>query len=399
MVDPEPGSTRRGSGRASIARSIGPAVLVVILVLSIGSAAVPRTATGVHASRPPATPVATPWVAPVLTRTMSVPATIDATGSSDASGPLSSWLKTVPDGTAVAFKVDGTYRFDRALRVSDRHDLTFDGRGATVRIDGCDVEDSAFLLDGTPSTGIVIRDFAIAGDNLAAGTAAAFEAGCESQMGVAIYGARDVEVDHVTITGIHADCVYVDAGGDPRGTGTWAEGVNFHDSTCQLNGRMGVAITAGRHVTVQRVAFEAIAISVLDLEPYVSDGGAIDVRFVDNAINGFAASPTYTGWLVETGAYGMTTTTIQDVTIAGNQITLGGTHSRNTPNPAGLTVKARTVRSSNVVIVDNVSAAAGSGPTIYLEHVDGATVAGNTQPLTSGTLVWTSDSVGNDLVD
>jgi hypothetical protein len=29
---------------------------------------------------------------------------------------------------------------------------------------------------------------------------------------------------------------------------------------------------------------------------------------------------------------------------------------------------------------------------MYFEHVDGVTVSGNSQPLTSGSLVWTSDS-------
>jgi Right handed beta helix region len=399
MEDPGAGDRRHPSGKSRLGGATWRASLVVILVLSVASAAVPRTSTTGHRPRPAATPMPTPWVAPVSTRTASVPPSIDSTGSSDASRPISAWLRTIPDGTVVTFKSEGTYRFDQAVQISGRRDLTLDGMGATVRIDGCKVEDSAFVIDGEANAGIVIRNFTIIGDNAAAGTTAAFEAGCESQMGVAIYGGQGIEVDHLTISRVHADCIYIDASGDPRGTGVWADSIYFHDSTCRLNGRMGVAITAAEHVTIQRVAFEDVAISVLDLEPYVADGGAMDIRFVDNVVQGYAASPTYSGWLVETGAYGMTTTTIQHVTVARNQIAKGATESVNSPNPAGLTIKMRTVRSGDVVIVDNVSTAVGQGPTIYLEHVDGATVSGNTQPLTSGILVWASDSIGSDATD
>jgi hypothetical protein len=331
---------------------------------------------------------------PVTGSTVNVPASIDATGASDASAALATFIRSVPDGTTIAFKAGGTYKLASAMHLTDRHDLVFEGNGATLRMAGCNVEDSAFLLDGTPSTHIVIRDFTMIGDNSAAGTTGAFVAGCESQMGVAIYGARDIEVTGVTISNVHAECVYIDAGGNPRGTGAWADGISFHDSTCRLNGRMGVAVIAASHVTVSRVTFERLAISVLDIEPTQAAGGATYVALTDNTINGYGSSPTYTPWLVEGSAYGMTTTIVHDVTIARNHVTSGPVKSANTFTTAGITIKARTSRWANFSVTDNVSSVAGSGATMFFEHVDGVTVSGNTQPLTSGSLVWTGDSTG-----
>ncbi|MBA3235158.1 MAG: hypothetical protein H0T59_04065 [Chloroflexi bacterium] len=331
---------------------------------------------------------------PVTTGTVNVPSSIDATGASDASAPLATFLRSVPNGSTIAFRAGGTYRLDTAIHLKDRHNLVFEGNGATLRMAGCRVEDSAFLLDGTPSTRIVIRDFTMIGDNSAAGTTGAYVGGCESQMGVAIYGARDIEITNVTISSVHAECVYLDSGGNPRGVGPWADGISFHDSICRLNGRMGVAIAGASHVTISRVTFDRIAFSVLDIEPYMANGGATYVAFTDNIINGYGASPTYTPWVFEGSAYGMTTTIVSDISIARNKINIGPTKSINTGTTAGLTIKARISRWKNISVVDNVSTVSGAGPTMYFEHADGITVSGNIQALTSGSLVWTSDTTG-----
>ena len=116
------------------------------------------------------------------------------------------------------------------------------------------------------------------------------------------------------------------------------------------------------------------------------------MALTDNIIKGYGNSPQYTAWLFEGSAYGMTTTTVHDVTIARNQITAGPVTSANTITTAGLTIKARTSRWANFSVTGNSSSVAGSGATMYFEHVDGVTVSGNSQPLTSGSLVWTSDS-------
>lgn len=46
----------------------------------------------------------TPTPAPAR---LSVPASIDATGASDASAALNAWIATVPDGSTIVFKASG----------------------------------------------------------------------------------------------------------------------------------------------------------------------------------------------------------------------------------------------------------------------------------------------------
>jgi hypothetical protein len=367
--------------------------LAAICGLVVVACSTPTTA---PTSAPTPAPTAAPTPAPTAPAadTVTVPGSIDATGGSDVSGALASFIGGLPDGTKIAFKAGGTYKLGKAIHLTNRHDLVFDGNGATLRIAGCGVEDSAFLLDGKPSTGIKIRQFKIIGDNTAAGTTKAFVAGCESQMGVAIYGARDIDISNMTISSVHAECVYIDAGGNPRGAGAWADGITFRDSTCRLNGRMGVAIIAASHVIVTRVTFEQIAISVFDIEPYMADGGATNVSLTDNIIDGYGNSPTYTGWVLEGSAFGMTTTIVHDITLARNRVIGGATKSANTVTTAGLAVKLRTQRWKRITISDNVSTVSGSGPAMYFEHIDGLTVTGNTQQLSSGSLVWKQDVTG-----
>ena len=376
-------------GRRQVRSPRVPGLVLLILFASVlMSAESAPSASGSTPSAPGPTPGH-----PAASGAISVPATIDATGATDVSAALNAFVRGLPDGSTIVFKAGGTYKLGEALHLTDRHNLVFNGNGSTLRMAGCDVEDSAFLLDGIPSTGITISKFTMIGDNSGGGTTSAYIPLCESSMGVAIYGARDIDIANVTISSVHGECVYIDAGGNPRGTTPWSDGITFRDSTCQLNGRMGVAIIAASHVTVTRVIFEKLAISVFDIEPTRSDGGATYVSLTDNVINGYGASPTYTPWVLEGSAYGMTTTIVHDVTLARNRIN-GMTRSANTGTTGGLRVKAQTQGWKNFSILNNVSTVTGSGPTMYFEHVDGLTVSGNSQPLTRGPLVWFDDSSG-----
>jgi hypothetical protein len=379
-----PGAARRGRAvrRAGLA-----AVLLILVAVTIGQS----MASG-FGPAPEAVAATTP-TPPETVREVALPSSIDATGAVDVSDAVNDFLRTVPDGSRIAFRSGGTYALGSAIQLQDRHDLEFQGNGATLRMAGCDVEDSAFLLDGSPSTRIAIRDLTMIGDNRDAGTPSAYVGGCESAMGVAIYGARDVVISNVAISSVHAECVYIDAGGNPRGTTPWAERITFRDSTCKLNGRMGVAIIAARHVTVTRITFDDIAISVFDIEPTRPDGGATFLSLTDNEINDYGLSRLWTPWVLEGSAYDMTTTIVHDVTLARNRVT-GMTRSEHTGASGGLRVKATTERWGRFAIVDNVSTIAGEGPTMYFQHIDGLRVSGNVQPLTKGPLVWFDDTPG-----
>ncbi|HEY5433956.1 MAG TPA: hypothetical protein VIK13_01870, partial [Candidatus Limnocylindrales bacterium] len=81
------------------------------------------TNTYLAGATPTPAPVATPTPAPVVAG-IAVPATIDATGSTDASAALISFVGTVPDGSTIVFKAGGVYRMDSALKFAHRHNLT-----------------------------------------------------------------------------------------------------------------------------------------------------------------------------------------------------------------------------------------------------------------------------------
>jgi hypothetical protein len=383
----------RGLGRAgarvrqrTLAARVGVAVVLAILLTV--------TVAQSMAGEPTVPPIAASTSAPAdAPRTIGVPGAIDATGARDVSDALNAFLDGVPDGSTVAFPRGATYRLGSAIRIQDRHDLDLEGNGATLRVAGCDVEDSAFLIDGPASARLSIRQFTIVGDNEDGGTTKAFTGGCESAMGVAIYGARDVAMSELTISSVHGDCVYIDAGGNPRGTTPWSERITFRDSTCRRNGRMGVAIIAAHDVTVTRTTFDDIAISVFDIEPTRPDGGATSISLTDNLITDYGASSQYTPWVLEGSAYDMTTTVVHDVTLARNRIT-GMTRSEHTGASGGLRVKAMTEGWARFSIIDNVSTVAGDGPTMYFQHLDGLRVEGNVQPLTKGPLVWFDDTTG-----
>ena len=221
----------------------------------------------VVAPTPRPTPAPTPRPTPAPTSapgSHAVPASIDSTGATDASAALISWLASVPDGSTIAFKAGGVYRLNSALKFAHRHNLTFDGNGATLKGAGGTTEASSLFWLGSyggGNTGIVIRDFTLVGNSTSPGV---YKGGKEGAHGILVDGGTDIEIRNVKVSAVWGDCLYV---------GTWAAGVSFHDSTCTSNGRSGVAIIAGRNITVRHVAFRKSGYCTFDIEPNVSNGG------------------------------------------------------------------------------------------------------------------------------
>jgi hypothetical protein len=347
---------------------------VVILAVVAISVAPLGAAPPLDAAEPP------PFEAWADGPTVSIPATIDATGGSDVSDALERFLGRIPDGAVIAFQPGGRYRLGRAIRLESRHRLTFDGQGARLDIAGCEIDDSGFVIDRGTSD-VIIRDLTIVGDNAAGGTADAFTPDCESAAGVAIYAGRNVEIAGVTIQQVRSECLYVDAGGPEY---TWADGVWFHDSTCTRNGRMGVAIAGANRVMVERIRFSAVGMFVFDIEPYDIRGGATRVTFRANTIEGYGLSPLQTQWFL--AAEGVPGSRVEGLTVTGNRVLAGAPRSSNTATDAGLATTIRVARRRQIVFTDNVTTVAGNGPALFFAHIDGLTVSGNVQPLTRGSI-------------
>ena len=77
------------------------------------------------------------------------------------------------------------------------------------------------------------------------------------------------------------------------------------------------------------------------------------------------------------------TTNVHDITITGNWV-----------NGKIFTSITNVARRRNVVFTNNTGLTAARGPLLQFAHIDGLTVSGNVQPLTSGSLVSITDSTG-----
>jgi Right handed beta helix region len=287
----------------------------------------------------------------------------------DASAPLNNWLSTVPDGSTVIFKLGGIYRMDKGFTFESRHDLTFEGNGATLTSNGdatCARDCSLFYLR-SGNTGITIRNFNFVGNSPTPGT---FDSNWEHASAITIVAGGDIEIANVTVRGVGGDGLTL-SGVAPD----WPYGVWIHDSHIISSGRMGVAVVAGRNVIAERLVIDTVGYGAFDIEPNDATQGAENVSFLKSTVG---------SWTHQLGfffaANGAPSATVEDVTVDGNLVTQGTLR-------ADVTVGRR----RDIEFTNNVSSIAVAGPVISMAHVDGLTVTGNIQPVTTGALTSITD--------
>jgi hypothetical protein len=316
-----------------------------------------------------------------------VPARIDHKGRRDVSAQLQRFIDRVPNNRRIVFRSRGVYLLRHGIRLTNRHNLTFDGRGATLRArgSGSRVEDSIFALMNGNSR-ITIRGFKLVGNNPRAGTKHAFGGG-EFLMGVLIWASKDIVISNMSIRRFHGDCVYVGT----SVTRVWSERITFRDSTCTDTGRHGVGIVAGRDVRVERVRFDDIALFVVDIEPDTSDQGASRVMIRNNRMGSYGLTNRYRVHMF--AACGARGSTVTDVSIIGNRVT-GNPRS----GWEGKTLALNIVVCGNLgprrrfTVRDNISSLtyqARWGAPMVFRQVDGVTVTGNRQPISNGSTIAT----------
>jgi hypothetical protein len=193
---------------------------------------------------------------------------------------------------------------------------------------------------------------------------------------------------------MNGDGLYANENTPTAGSATaWPTDIWFHDSSIDTVGRNAFTINSGRRVTLERNVIDHVGGSVLDIEPDLDTQGAVDLILRNNTVATWGMSPQYTMHFVacannDSGIGAV----IQGITITGNRVTQGAPNSAATRNAGGLSTWIGKTRTSDVSFTDNVTTRAGAGPALRFEHVDGLTVTGNVQPLTSGTLTSISDS-------
>lgn len=337
--------------------------LPVVLTVLVATLAACSPIAPLRGASPPQSGSPTPL--PVPSGSIALPASIDATGSSDVSGALNSFIAGVPDGSTIAFRAGGTYRLGSALKFAHRHGLTLLGNGATLLGAGGTTEASSLIWLGNyggADSGIAIRDLTLVGNSPSPGE---YQPGREGAHGILVDGGSGIEIRNVTVRGVWGDAFYV---------GGWADGVSIHDSEVVSAGRNGVTITSGRNVTVERVAFDRTGYVTFDIEPNRSSEGASDIRFAHNTVGSWGTWEFF-------AADGAPGSVVQRVTVTGNTLT-GATLRSVVDLP----------RRADIVFTDNTSLVTASGPVLTFAHVDGLTVTGNVQPLVSGGLAAISDS-------
>jgi hypothetical protein len=258
---------------------------------------------------------------------------------------------------------------DHGLKLIDRHDLVFEGNGATLSSNPATAaieSDSLFALWGG-NRDIVIRDFQLVGNS---DTPGVYQRGVrEGVHGVLIQGDR-VEVANVTVRGMYGDAFLIHVSETDT---VWSTGAWIHDSHVESTGRNGVSIIAARDALIERVAFDRIGYTVFDIEPNDASQGARDVVFRDNTVGRWGNT-----FVSAEGAPG---SRVEGVTVA-----------RNTVTDASLLTAIRLPRRQRIAFTDNRSLVAAEGPVLLFAHIDGLTVMGNVQPLTSGPLARVEDS-------
>jgi hypothetical protein len=326
---------------------------------------------------------------PVTSGTVTVPSSIDATGATDVSGALNSWLATVPNGRIVSFP-GGTYKLSQAIRLTGRSDLRFEGNGATlVASDTASgaPRNSHFLIEGG-SNRIYVGNFhgigAVPVANV--GTGNALDLVKQNSEFVAMYDAHNVEIANVTVERVWGDGIYLGAGsGTLKTTRMW-----WHDSSVLSAGRNGVAIEYADQVWIERVSFTKIALHVLDIEPDTAGHGGTNVHFTDNPVGTYGHTNQLHSYLFAADGAANSVTTdvyVERNTVVGNAAGYDG-------RPLGLNTTVVGPTRQRIYVRDNSTARSVAGPVMAFDHVDGVTVTGNVQPLSSGVLATFTSCTG-----
>jgi hypothetical protein len=315
--------------------------------------------------------------APAASQT--VPSSIDRSGKTNVSNALNAFIAKVPNGSTINFPSGATYLLGgNGIRVDGRSNLIFAGSGVTLKITGCSQADAGFAVGySKASTGITIRGFTILGDN--GGT---YKGGCEGAHGIYVGRSKNVEIANVTVRKTFGDGVYI----TDSSTGTWSDGVHIHDSRFESNGRMGIAIVGGRNVTIEDSTVDRSGIHAFDIEPNNAKGGAANVTIRDNTVGTYGICKCFGySFFAVTAMRDVNLVNISNLVVENNRVTGGSIKSK--------VMGGTSRRWKNVTIRNNRGSVSMSGPAIRITNVDGVTVTGNVQPLSSGKMTSITGSL------
>jgi hypothetical protein len=217
------------------------------------------------------------------------------------------------------------------------------------------------------NTDIVIHYFVLIGNSPTPGV---YDPENEGQANLQITGTDRVEIYGITGSAAPGDFVYI----------TGVHGAWVHDCHALTASRNGVSVISGSDILVEDCTLDVTGYCTFDIEPNDASEACSNVTFRNNTAG--------TWGLVFLSVEGSHTGAMIDgITVFGNTVT-GGSLLTNIDN--GGTAGTRMTR----ITFTNNKGTAAAGPLLYFAHIDGLTVTGNVQPLSSGVLGNITDSTG-----
>lgn len=293
-----------------------------------------------------------PPAPPPAGQTYTVPSSVTAGCSKDATNEILSWIASVPNNSTVRFGANACYRIEGTLELRNRT-LTIDGNGSTFK--SLNAPSSHRALWRAFDSHTVFRNMKLVGSYANGGT---HTESLQWAHGIDLRGTR-ATVEGVAMSDLAGDCVYFGLGAS-RSSGT------VRDTSCRRTGRNGVSVVAGDDILVQRVTTSQIGYIAFDVEPNTDSGnGSSRVSFDSNTI----------------GTYSM-----KAYTVIGNAPVTDQQFTNNRLVGAGMEIGVvkQSDRPRRLKISGNLSDTKAKHNALNLESVDALTISGNTAPIESG---------------
>ncbi|HEY7936393.1 MAG TPA: right-handed parallel beta-helix repeat-containing protein [Candidatus Limnocylindrales bacterium] len=299
-----------------------------------------------------------------------MPASIDASGRTDVSASLATFIKGVGANKTILFPAGGTYALATALKLGGLNNVVLEGNGVTLKATGAGTNENYSLLyfQTFPGTnyGVTVRDFNFVGNDPTPNT---FVGGQEGAMGILVDGGSNFDISGNTFSASWGDGVEVNSG---------ATGVHVHNNTFISAGRNALSVIWGNHVEFDHNTISAVGYVVFDVEPNTSSQPCSFINIHDNTSGRWSDA-----WFAVDGSN--TGAAISDITVANNA----------SSGKSLLTViNAANGRKQRISFTNNRSDTLGSGPVLLFANIDTLTVMGNVQPLSSGTIDRITNSTG-----
>ena len=318
--------------------------------------------------QPPAPPPAPP--SPSCTQTFGG----DASGATDVTSALQSFLQQSPAGATACLATNGQYRVNGRLYIAAHENgLTIEGNGARLF---ATVRSNQALLLFDRGRNLVVRNLTIEGFNPNGRTANAHEQSWEFGMGISMYGVINATITNVRILNVNGDGIYIDGGA------RWSDGVAIRNVLIDGTGRHGVAFTNGvRNTVVSGSTVRFTGMYPFVIEPDGNGSGADGITITGNAISRYTIDSSWGPYLFAATGAGDE----NNIEFSNNVVT--GQKLRVAVQPNGY---ART----NIRILNNRSDTRVAGPVMEFAGCSNLTVTGNVQPLSSGSLATVSGCSG-----